>query len=169
MIPILIICYNNYIYVDNMIKQIKKINPEYFSYISIVNNSSTDKDTISYLETCSVNIIQNKNNGPWISQDCNKHIYDTLPEQYIITDPDLQLHKNIPSNFIEILSNLSEKYHCRKIGFDTEIKNNIFSIDTPPPTISGTLHIGHVFSYCQADFIARFNRMIGKNVFGRIK
>jgi valyl-tRNA synthetase len=44
-------------------------------------------------------------------------------------------------------------------------KDNIFSIDTPPPTISGVLHIGHVFSYCHTDFIARFQRMIGKNVF----
>jgi valyl-tRNA synthetase len=38
-------------------------------------------------------------------------------------------------------------------------------IDTPPPTVSGTLHMGHMFSYTQADFIARFNRMQGKNVF----
>ena len=38
-------------------------------------------------------------------------------------------------------------------------------IDTPPPTVSGMLHMGHVFSYTQADFIARFQRMIGKNVF----
>lgn len=40
-----------------------------------------------------------------------------------------------------------------------------FSIDTPPPTVSGELHMGHVFSYTQADFIARFQRMYGKNVF----
>ena len=40
-----------------------------------------------------------------------------------------------------------------------------FVIDTPPPTVSGTLHFGHLFSYCHADFIARFKRMIGKNVF----
>ena len=44
-------------------------------------------------------------------------------------------------------------------------KDNIFSIDTPPPTISGVLHIGHVFSYCHTDFIARFQRMNGKDVF----
>ena len=42
---------------------------------------------------------------------------------------------------------------------------NSFVIDTPPPTVSGTLHMGHVFSYTQADFIARFQRMTGKNVF----
>ncbi len=40
-----------------------------------------------------------------------------------------------------------------------------FIIDTPPPTVSGFLHMGHVFSYCQTDFVARYQRMIGKNVF----
>jgi valyl-tRNA synthetase len=42
---------------------------------------------------------------------------------------------------------------------------NIFSIDTPPPTASGSLHIGHVFSYTHTDVIARFQRMRGKDVF----
>ncbi|WP_168464935.1 valine--tRNA ligase [Wolbachia endosymbiont of Ctenocephalides felis wCfeT] len=42
---------------------------------------------------------------------------------------------------------------------------NTFTIDTPPPTISGKLHIGHIFSYCHTDFIARFQRMLGKDVF----
>ncbi len=40
-----------------------------------------------------------------------------------------------------------------------------FVIDTPPPTVSGTLHIGHLFSYTQADILARFQRMNGQNVF----
>ncbi|MBC7442000.1 MAG: valine--tRNA ligase, partial [Ramlibacter sp.] len=42
---------------------------------------------------------------------------------------------------------------------------NVFSIDTPPPTASGSLHIGHVFSYTHTDVIARFQRMRGKSVF----
>lgn len=46
-----------------------------------------------------------------------------------------------------------------------ESRENSYVIDTPPPTVSGTLHMGHVFSYTQADFIARFQRMNGKNVF----
>ena len=41
----------------------------------------------------------------------------------------------------------------------------IFSIDTPPPTVSGKLHMGHVYSYCHADFLARFWRMNGRAVF----
>ena len=44
-------------------------------------------------------------------------------------------------------------------------KNQTYVIDTPPPTVSGNLHIGHIFSYCHTDFIARFHRMWGKNVF----
>ncbi len=44
-------------------------------------------------------------------------------------------------------------------------RERVYSIDTPPPTVSGELHIGHVFSYTQGDVIARFWRMRGKNVF----
>jgi len=41
----------------------------------------------------------------------------------------------------------------------------VFSIDTPPPTVSGTLHLGHIYSYTHMDIIARFQRMRGCNVF----
>ncbi|MDR0319843.1 MAG: valine--tRNA ligase [Rickettsiales bacterium] len=40
-----------------------------------------------------------------------------------------------------------------------------FALDTPPPTVSGSLHIGHIFGYTQADIGARFQRMLGKNIF----
>ena len=41
----------------------------------------------------------------------------------------------------------------------------VYSIDTPPPTVSGSLHVGHVFSYTHTDVVARFQRMRGKAVF----
>ncbi|RFA22120.1 valine--tRNA ligase [Subtercola boreus] len=44
-------------------------------------------------------------------------------------------------------------------------RENVYSIDTPPPTASGSLHIGHVFSYTHTDVVARFQRMRGKSVF----
>ena len=44
-------------------------------------------------------------------------------------------------------------------------RDETYVIDTPPPTVSGNLHMGHIFSYTQADFIARYQRMAGKTVF----
>src|SRR5580765_7013561 len=44
-------------------------------------------------------------------------------------------------------------------------REETFVVDTPPPTVSGSLHIGHVFSYTQTDVIVRYQRMRGRNVF----
>ncbi len=46
-----------------------------------------------------------------------------------------------------------------------QTRAEVFSIDTPPPTVSGSLHVGHVFSYTHTDLIARYQRMTGKRVF----
>ncbi|SIM76386.1 valyl-tRNA synthetase [Mycobacteroides abscessus subsp. abscessus] len=69
------------------------------------------------------------------------------------------------------LEGLEEKYSqaWRKAGtyaFDAQTsREQVYSIDTPPPTASGSLHVGHMFSYTQTDVIARYQRMHGKNVF----
>ncbi len=56
-------------------------------------------------------------------------------------------------------------YESDLYKWDINSQSQKFAIDTPPPTVSGSLHMGHVFSYTQADFIARFKRMMGDNVF----
>ncbi|RME31014.1 valine--tRNA ligase, partial [Candidatus Woesearchaeota archaeon] len=56
----------------------------------------------------------------------------------------------------------------RKMGvyaFNPNANAPVYSIDTPPPTFSGKMHLGHSFSYAQQDFIARYHRMKGENVF----
>src|SRR3954452_23474093 len=54
----------------------------------------------------------------------------------------------------------------RTFSFDrTKSREEIYAIDTPPPTVSGSLHVGHVFSYTHTDLVARFQRMCGKEVF----
>ena len=50
-------------------------------------------------------------------------------------------------------------------AFDPASSAPVFSVDTPPPTVSGSLHIGHVFSYTQAECVVRYKRMRGFNVF----
>ncbi len=69
------------------------------------------------------------------------------------------------------LEGLEEKWAARwkadsTYAFDrTQPRENVYSIDTPPPTVSGKLHVGHVFSYTHTDLIARYQRMTGKSVF----
>ncbi len=60
-----------------------------------------------------------------------------------------------------------QKYREEKqiYAFQKDSQKPVYSIDTPPPTVSWKLHIGHIFSYTQAEFIARYKRMTGHNVF----
>jgi valyl-tRNA synthetase len=63
-------------------------------------------------------------------------------------------------------SKLQEFWKENRIySFEPGSEKEIYSIDTPPPTVSGSLHIGHIFSYTQAEIIARYRRMQGYNVF----
>ena len=76
----------------------------------------------------------------------------------------LEFNKNY--NHIEIEKKIVSRWEEDKLfyGFNPNNKE-IFSIDTPPPTASGHLHIGHVFSYSHQDIIARYKRMSGFNIF----
>jgi len=70
-------------------------------------------------------------------------------------------------NFFQIQNEIKNKWDLEGTN-NTVISNDFskfYSIDTPPPTVSGNFHIGHVFSYTQTDIIARYKRMSGFNVF----
>lgn len=75
------------------------------------------------------------------------------------------MEENIPTNYNhkEVESRIRKFWEEEKIFF-TDLKKlkkskKIFLVDTPPPTVSGRMHMGHAFSYSQQDFIVRFKRM----------
>jgi hypothetical protein len=125
MIPIIIISFNNYKYIDNTIKQICSINPEYLASIIIMDNCSVCEKTKEYLKNTSCKVIYNEeNHGPWVNSRTNLHIYNQMPDEFILTDADLQFNKNMPKNFVEILSELSNKYLSFKTGFALDISDS---------------------------------------------
>jgi hypothetical protein len=123
-IPIIVICYNNYKFVKNTLKQIKKINENYYKNIFIMNNCSTCPKTIDYLNQVDVKIIQMPANiAPQVDPERNVDLYNQLPEKFILTDPDLEFNENLPSNFIDILVDISERFQCYKVGFALDISD----------------------------------------------
>lgn len=63
----------------------------------------------------------------------------------------------------EALRNYWEENKVYK--FDKTRNKKIYSIDTPPPTVNGKIHIGHIFSYSQTEMLARYKRLRGFNIF----
>jgi len=69
-------------------------------------------------------------------------------------------------DFKESELRLKQLWEEKKVyNYNPKNKNKIYAVDTPPPTVSGNMHIGHAFSYSQQDFIVRFRRMFNGNVF----
>jgi FkbM family methyltransferase len=131
-----------------MIQQIVGINKEYTENIIILNNCSTCIYTINYLKNTKYKVINNTaNSGPCISHEYNVHIYNQLPDLYIMTDPDLEINKNIPTNFVEILAELSYKYNSYKVGFALDISNKdeLFEYD------KYHYHIDKYYTICELE------------------
>ena len=68
-------------------------------------------------------------------------------------------------NYIDAEQSLQKQWEADKVYSHYNNPGKPYSIDTPPPTVSGSMHIGHVFSYTQTDIIARYKRMSGYSVF----
>jgi valyl-tRNA synthetase len=81
-----------------------------------------------------------------------------------VVDPE-----TLPKHFeaIEVEAKLHERWDRLEVYAHDPARSreDTFVVDTPPPTVSGSLHVGHVFSYTHTDVIARFQRMRGRNVF----
>jgi hypothetical protein len=123
-IPIIIVCYNNYKYVKNTIDQLIGVNPDYKKSIIIMNNSSDDNETIEYLNSLNIRIKTLPNKGPWVTPIDNADFYNELPDKFIISDPDLEFHPNLPKDFVSRMAELSDKYKTSKIGFSINMADS---------------------------------------------
>jgi len=101
-----------------------------------------------------------------MTENPSTHAPDADPATTTSTDPRAVVVPERPA-----LEGLEEKWSRAwadndTYAFDrTQPRENVYSIDTPPPTVSGSLHVGHVYSYSHTDLIARYQRMQGKAVF----
>jgi valyl-tRNA synthetase len=88
------------------------------------------------------------------------HLSTTTPQQPAVVVPDKPALEGLEDKW-------SKQWEAdQTYAFDrTKTRAEIYAIDTPPPTASGTLHFGSVCSYTQCDLIARYQRMRGKEVF----
>src|SRR3954470_1043119 len=88
------------------------------------------------------------------------HLSTTTPQQPAVVVPDKPALEGLEDKW-------AKQWEAdQTYAFDrTKTRAEIYAIDTPPPTASGTLHFGSVCSYTQCDLIARYQRMRGKEVF----
>lgn len=123
-IPFVIISWNNLTFIKNFINQIKKYNRK----IIILDNNSQYEPLHKYFDDIQIELgtemIQIRFYNDNYGSDIYRYIADTLPDIYILSDPDLLLNKDLPNNFVEILYNLSNKYEIYKVGFALDLNDH---------------------------------------------
>lgn len=121
-IPIIIPCFDLVTYTAGIVNRLQKFG---LRNIILVDNGSTYPPMLDYL--CNpgrgVTVVRDgRNNGPRHAFEC-EIAYSSLPEYFCITDPDLQLHNDLPSDFISQLIFLTEKHKIGKAGLALDISD----------------------------------------------
>jgi len=142
-LPVLVICYNNGVYVENIVKQFNKFK----IFPIIINNKSSDQETLSTLskleQTKLAYVVHStKNFGHFVG--LMDSIYKELPRNFAYTDPDLKLNPLLPENFIEQLISITEKYCVFKAGFALDLLEKEEIID-----VSQVISQTKPFSFCK--------------------
>jgi hypothetical protein len=121
-IPIVVICWNNYYFVNNFVNQLKRFpNP-----IILLDNNSNYQPLLDYYKKIKAELkdkieirLLKKNYGHTVY----KQFKHTLPDIYILSDPDLELNIKMPKNFANQLLKLSNHYKCYKVGCALNIED----------------------------------------------
>jgi hypothetical protein len=122
-IPFVIICWNNLTFVKSFINQLKK----YPNRIILLDNFSTFKPLKEYYREIKKE-LGNKIDIRLLNDNYGHTVYlklsNTLPTMYFLSDPDLELNKNLPNNFTEILYSISMHFNAYKVGFALDISDH---------------------------------------------
>ena len=123
MIPVYIPTFNNPTYTNNFINQLERLN---LSMITVVDNASTYPPMVKLLHEISSKyelIRLNENRGPHLLiRDLN--YYEKLPNYFILSDPDIEISRNIPEDFVKTLIEVSEEFKIGKVGLALAIPND---------------------------------------------
>lgn len=119
-VPLIIPTFNNPTFTKNFVEQSINVG---FKNIQIYDNNSNYPEMLKLLQkldsTCEVIRLQ-KNYGPhYILR--TPDVYQSLPDLFCLSDPDVEYSKSLPENFLEILLEVSEKYQVGKVGFAMEV------------------------------------------------
>jgi hypothetical protein len=125
--PCLIIGYNQYTYIKDMVEQLEKYEVD----IIIADNASDFKPLLDYYEKDYKHTLlrQKTNKGHLVFSD--EYVRKLTGEVFIVTDPDLKFNPNLPDNFIQELINISEHFDARKVGFALCIDADNLRTDIP--------------------------------------
>jgi len=115
-IPVIVISYNNGVYVHNICEQLNSLNIKPI----IIDNNSNDNKTLKTLKN-----LSETGNAFVTYSDYNfghevgfiEPVYELLPDVFAYTDPDLQLNDMLPKNFLNLLAGLTDQYSTYKAGF----------------------------------------------------
>jgi GT2 family glycosyltransferase len=120
MIPVVIPSYSQLTYLSNTLSKLQNLNLTNIIIIDSASEYAPIKDLYKLWEHNASVIYLNENLGPRHFYE-NKDIYDSLPDYFIVTDPDLEFNKDLPATFIQDLIDISEQYKVGKVGFALSI------------------------------------------------
>ena len=121
--PVLIIAFNNFTYVKNMIQQLRSLT---IKKIIVVDNGSTYKPLLDFYKHNRVQqwfslIEMNKNHGHRVVVD---QLSSVLPDVFVVTDPDLQMSPKTPRDFLSRFLDISRRHQAGKVGVALDISAN---------------------------------------------
>jgi hypothetical protein len=156
-IPVIIICYNNGVYVENLVHQLNKFNIKPI----VIDNNSSDSTTIETLKKLVDDEVayvaySDKNFGHFVG--LLDPIYQQLPNYFAYTDPDLNLNKNLPKTFMQDLIQLTQEYGVYKAGFALDLLTSEDVIDVSQ-RISHTKPFDYQGDFSVRGFEAQFWRL----------